>query len=355
MTAPTATAATIALSAAVPYPPSALDRLYARIERLPAGGWWVYGLVFAAMVAYHHVALWATGSRPFGSLSLDGIVGLAYGPYFLAALHYVIWVAGRAMAAFRPASGMSDAEFARRRYELLTLPAGRLWIPLALGSIVALGSDLSASPAALAPYGGTREVALVVFLPASVFGYGMASIAAWQTIRQLRHVGWLHRDATAIDLYDTGPIHAFSRLTMQIGLGYVFVAYFTLIANATFQIGNAPSLAAMAAAIIVGVACFIVPLWGIHGRLVEKKGELVRGVNARAEALQAELYRRVDTSELAAVADVTEALAGIRATREEIGRLPTWPWPREVLRGFVSAVLLPVVVFLITRYVGELR
>jgi len=177
----------------------------------------------------------------------------------------------------------------------------------------------------------------------------MAGVISGQTIRQLPQVGALHRDATAIDLYDTGPIHAFSRLTVQIGLGYVFVAYFTLIANATFQLGNAISLAALAGGIIIGVACFIVPLWGIHGRLTDTKAELVRGVNARAEALQSELYRRVDTSDLAGVADVSDALAGIRATREEIGRLPTWPWPREVLRGFVSAVLLPVVVFLITR------
>jgi hypothetical protein len=45
-------------------------------------------------------------------------------------------------------------------------------------------------------------------------------------------------------------------------------------------------------------------------------------------------------------------LAGVYAARDQIGLLPMWPGPPQVLRGFLSAILLPVVVFLITRYVG---
>jgi hypothetical protein len=104
--------------------------------------------------------------------------------------------------------------------------------------------------------------------------------------------------------------------------------------------------------IALGAACFAVPLWGIHGRLVVAKDELVRGVNLRAQALQEELYRRVDASNLAGVRDVTDALIGIQATGAQIDRLPTWPWPPSVLRGFLSAILLPVAVFVITQYVG---
>jgi hypothetical protein len=335
-----------------PYPPSALNRLFSAIERLPRGGWWVYPLMFVALVLYHHASLWITGSRPVGSLSLDGIPGLAYGPYTIAAAHYFTRVGGSSIAAFRPASGLTDADYALRRYELVTLPAGRLWLSLAIGAIVAMGSMLSASAAAIAPYGGTPMVAWVVFGPAAVFGYGMIAVIVHQTLRQLRQVERLHREATALDLFDTGPIYAFSRLTVQIGIAFVFASYYALIVNAAFQAGNAFSLAVIAGSIVMGVACFIVPLWGIHGRLTAEKTALVRGVNLRAEALQEELYRRVDASNLAGVKDVTDALGGIHATREQIGRLSTWPWPPQVLRGFISAILLPVVVFLITRYVG---
>jgi hypothetical protein len=336
----------------VPYAPSALNRLYWAIERLPGGGWWVYPLLFAVLVAYDNVSLWLTGTQPVGSVSTDGIAGLAYGPYSIAAAHYFTRVAGRAIEVFRPASGLSDADYAARRYTLVTLPAGRLWLALLIGSIVALGSVAFAPAAGLAPYGGTSLRALVVLGPAVLFGYAMFPIVVWQTARQLREVALLHRDATAIDLFDAAPIYAFSRLTGQIGLAFVFVGYYSLTVNAAFQAGNLISLAIVGSTVAVGVACFIVPLWGIHGRLVAEKTALVRGVNLRAQAVQQELYRRIDASNLAGVKDVTDALGGIHTTREQIARLPTWPWPPQVLRGFLSAILLPVIVFLLSRYVG---
>jgi hypothetical protein len=341
-----------AQTAAVPYPPSALNRLFGAIERLPLGGWWVYPLSYLALVAYHMVSLWLTGSRPVGSVSLDGLDGLAYGPYTLAAAHYFTRVAGRAIEVFRPASGLSDADYDRRRYELTTLPAGRLWVALVIGALVALGSVVFASPAALAPYGGTPQIALVVLGPAVLFGYAMFPVVAYQTMRQLREVERLHRDAPALDLFDTAPIYAFSRLTAQIGLALVLLGYYSMTVNATFQAGNVVSLAIVGGTVFVGVACFILPLWGIHGRLVAEKAKLVRGANLRGQALQEELYRRVDGSSLSGVKDVTDALGGIHATREQIAKLPTWPWPPQVLRGFISAIALPVLVFLLSRYVG---
>lgn len=338
--------------APAPYPPSALTRLYAAVERLPGGGWWVYPLVFLALVAYHHVALWLTGAKPFGTLSLDGVAGMVYGPYAFASAHLLIRIAASSLAAFRPASGLSDEDYALRRYELVTLPAGRVWIPATIGTIIAIGSLLSAPLGAITPFGGTIRTALIVFGPAGVFGYGMTLIVAYQTLRQLREVDRLHREATAIDPFDRAPIYAFSRLTVIIGVGFVFAAYYSLVANADFQAGNVFSIVMIVGVIALGAACFVMPLWGIHGRLVAAKDELVRGVNLRAQALQEELYSRVDTSNLVGVRDVTDALVGVQATGAQIDRLPTWPWPPSVLRGFLSAVLLPVVVFVITQFVG---
>lgn len=312
----------------------------------------MYPLLFVALAVYHNVSLWLIGARAPGELTLEGTAGLAYGPYTFGAAHYFLRVAGEAIAEFRPASGLNDADYARRRYELVTLPAGRLWLALLIGALVAFGSVMFAAPAALEPYGGTPLRALVVLGPAVLFGYTMFPIVVWQTVRQLRAVERLHRDATSIDLFDTGPIYAFSRLTMQIGLAFVFVGYYSLTVNFSFQAGNPISLATIGGTILVGISCFIVPLWGIHGRLAKEKAALARGVNLRAQAVQEELYRRVDASSLGGIKDVTDALTGINVTREQIHRLPTWPWPPQVLRGFVSAVALPVIVFLLSRYVG---
>jgi len=335
-----------------PYAPSAVNRLFGAIERLPAGGWWVYPLLFVAGIVYLQAFLWITGRSPVGSIAISAIAGSPYGAYTLWAIHYLSRVADRAVTAFRPASGMTDEEFALRRYELTTIPAGRIWVALPVGAAITAGSILFAPAAAIAPYAGTPLEALAVLGPTAVFGYSMFPIIAYQTVRQLRLVARLHREATALDLFDTGPIYAFSLLTVRIGLGYVAVGYYSLTANASFQEGNPVALATLGGSVLLGVACFILPLWGIHGRLVTEKAGLVRAASVRVQAMSNELYRRVDAASLAGIKDVTDAMAHLIATREQVGRLPTWPWPPQVLRGFLSAVLLPVAVFLITRALG---
>jgi hypothetical protein len=51
---------------------------------------------------------------------------------------------------------------------------------------------------------------------------------------------------------------------------------------------------------------------------------------------------------------VAGALAGAEQIRERIERLPTWPWQPALLRGFISAIILPVMVCLLTRVAAGL-
>jgi hypothetical protein len=340
-------------TASLPYPPSALNRFFAAVERLPGRGWWVYPLSFLVLAAWNQIAHWLTGSTRVGTLTLDGVSVMVFGPYAFGVSHFIVAsVAPHALDAFRPASGMSDVEYAVRRYNLLTMPAGVLWVPIAIGAVIALGSIGSASAAGLAQYGGTASAALLILGPGSVYGYAGAVLMVVQGVRQLRIVHRLHQAATAIDPFDVGPIYAFSRLTSFIGAAIVVASSYALLTNGDFQAGNVFVLGTIVGTILAGVACFIVPLWGIHGRLTVAKAALVRAASIRAQALQERLYRKVDAADLTGVKDIGDALAAVRATSERIEKLPTWPWPPQVMRGFLSAILLPVVVYVITRYLA---
>ena len=50
---------------------------------------------------------------------------------------------------------------------------------------------------------------------------------------------------------------------------------------------------------------------------------------------------------------VSDALAGVSDLRKRIFEVPTWPWRPQVLSGFLSALLLPVAVYLLTRAIGS--
>ena len=46
---------------------------------------------------------------------------------------------------------------------------------------------------------------------------------------------------------------------------------------------------------------------------------------------------------------LNKALASLLQERDFVGRLSTWPWDSSTLRAVLSAVALPIVLFLLTR------
>lgn len=96
----------------------------------------------------------------------------------------------------------------------------------------------------------------------------------------------------------------------------------------------------------------LAPLWGIHDRLVSQKAAALLDVERRTTRLAAELFARIDAGDFAAAPSLNDTLTGLTALRERVERLPTWHWPPQLLRGFVSALLLPIVLFVVSRFVS---
>jgi len=344
---------TVSEPTATPYPPGAVSRFVAWVDRLPWHGWWVYPALAALLFLWGHGVLWVSGRLAIGEIDPLIVVGVAYGPFVLASLAYLNRVATRAIVAFWPATGWPEAERAAWTYRFVTTPGGYGRPSLIVGTVVAIGAYLGAPPSLPMADDVSRVLVAVAYLPTLLMGYSMLPAGVVHIARQLRLVARIHREALAIDPFDRGPVYAFSRLTAQAGLVFLAVAYYSLTVNGSFQAGNVVSLASTGVAIVVGVACFVVPLWGIHGRLDDEKDLLLREVEARISRLGAEMYARIDAGEFEATKPVTEALAGTETLRDRIARLPTWPWPPQVVSGFASALLLPVIVFLVTRVLSS--
>ena len=319
---------------------------------MPGHGWWVFPALAVLLFGWAHAILWATGRLPFGAISPVIAVGIVYGPFLLGVLAAANFVSKRSLVAFWPATGWPDDDRARWAAAFVDTPGPWGWVALLIGVPLAIGSFLSA-PTDLLGQGGDRFVLLVAYLPALILGYAMAPAAFVHTLRQLRLVSRIHREATAIDPFDRGPVYAFSRLTVLTGLSYVLVGYYSLTLNGAFTAGNLLAVGALVVSLVVGIGTFVLPLWGIHERLVDEKALLVRGVDERVSRIATEMYRRIDAGEFDGSKVVSDALAGVTTLRDRIQRLPTWPWPPQLLRGFVSALVLPLVIYLLTRLVSS--
>jgi len=89
------------------------------------------------------------------------------------------------------------------------------------------------------------------------------------------------------------------------------------------------------------VACFILPLRGMHRRLIAEKNRMLADASSRFETLLARLHERVDRGDLADADKLNAQIASVAAEREAVARISTWPWELTTLTAFLKNVPAP--------------
>jgi len=177
------------------------------------------------------------------------------------------------------------------------------------------------------------------------------------TIQQLRVVVRIHSELVRVDLFRLEPLYAFSSLTSRTGI--------TLIAMLLYGVGSltilnggytlsAVDFTMLAAFLVLSVACFVVPLMGLHGRINAVKERRLAEANASLETVLAEVHARIGAGDFEHAAAATGALTAATAALAAVKQVSPWPWRPETFRAFASAVILPVAVWLITGALGRL-
>ena len=338
-----------------PYAPSWLDRVLDAIESLPGPSALAYLAIGAGFVLLMYFEPWLMGAaspwRPIEKVYWGAVIGSQ-----LAAAGYVRRVAGSAFDAFRPALRLPDEEVARLRYEMTVIPA----MPALAAVVVALvvtATSLATNPAA------TGSVPLTGTLLAGAFGLqaAISSLMFVLLLQLFRQMGQIRRTlarSAVVDVFRPGPLHAFSRLTSRTGvillllLGSTFLVLPTSgMSEEVFAIYWLPYLVVPP---LVAGAAFVLPLYGMHGRLVAEKERLQGETEERLQALFAEINRDIDGRELARADGLNKTLLSLLQQRDVLAKLPTWPWSAGTLRAFVTAIFLPLALFLAQRVLSQL-
>ncbi len=173
----------------------------------------------------------------------------------------------------------------------------------------------------------------------------------YQTIHQLTMVGRIHAVATRINLFQPDPLYAFSGLTARTAMGYFLLADTAVLIMYQFALEADPlGVGIMAFMMVLAVVTFVLPLLGMHRRMVEEKTRLEAEANQRLQAAIAELHRRVDAGDFTEImSELKSAIEGLEIELGLLAKISTWPWQPGTLRVAISPVLLPVAVWLIQR------
>lgn len=337
-----------------PYAPSWIDRFVAWLEGLPGPAFVAYAVLMAMSIIVSNSQNWLSGLAPVGELTVFQTFWGVFTVLFVWTWSHLNRVAGQALTAFLPAISPGRVNLERARVELTTMPK-RPALALLIFSIPFTFLYYAADPVASAVVGLSPVALLLRGTFEGLFTAIMLCLIV-QVFRQLRQVRRLHAEADRIDLFHQAPLHAFSRLTAQTGMALIAVPVLGYAANPASLEGATMALWApwLVGFPLAGVLVFIAPLLGMHERLARAKADLQGSAEERLQAILGELNRDVDAVDLSRADGLQKTLGSVLQQRDVLARLSTWPWSTGTLRAFVSAILLPLGLFMVQRVLSQL-
>jgi hypothetical protein len=246
---------------------------------------------------------------------------------------------------------VSDDEFLRLRYALTTLPARTTRIVTSVAIAVFLLNALLLPGSIIWQFGSSLDAALIAIGPVGLFTVAVVAVSTVQAIHQLRMVERIYDLVGEIALLRAKPLYAFSHLTARTGVSFLLLTYYVAAVRPDL-VSSSPALEALLVAMVpTAVACFVLPLRGMHRRLAAEKDRALAQVASRFEAVFVRLHERVDQEILADADKLNMQITSLSAERELLARVSTWPWEPATLTGFVTTLLLPALLWGIQRVV----
>jgi hypothetical protein len=343
--------------AAAPTAPAIASRswvslLIEALERLPGPAWLAYviGSVAGIVVQLAEGGIDQAAGWPVSPQVLLSVVYYGALPFaVLALISRLDTAAAEALGLLRPLLGWSEAGAARALDEMTRIPAGPTWVVTAL-AFVSTGLGFALDPVGSGIVGYSPIGLGLRFLWETIITT-LFLVLIYHTIRQLRAMGRLHESIEAIDLFDQAPLFSVSSVssTTAIGLVVLLVPSVFLIpsdAGAAFLLMQATWYLF---ALSIAAGSFFLPLRGVHARLATEKARLQGEVGRRMSAAIGELNAAIDAGDRDRVGSSQQSLSALTSQRDLIAKLPTWPWSGAALTRFLSAVLLPIGLWLVTR------
>jgi hypothetical protein len=336
-----------------PYPPSWVDWLTARVDRL-AVPWWSFYLLWALILEVIQITiLWRDGL--FRSHGVDFFQFFFPVNYVLAAfvMHALDRRAASSLERFRPALRKGARPYESLLFELTTLPrrttvvAGLIGLAFGAFSVAILPSGLQDYPMAGLNASPTA-LAFMTFTFVWTLFFWFTLI--YHTIHQMRTVHRIYSRETEVDLYRLQPFYALAGLASVTALGFAIYTYPWLADPGVQYSGDGQADLAVLLTMpfyLWPLAIFVWPLWSAHRALARHKEAALEEAGRRRQAITVRFHGRLEHDPLDGMDEFHKALATLDLEAAALEKIPTWPWPRGMFRNLTAAFLLPVFIWLI--------
>jgi hypothetical protein len=297
---------------------------------------------------------WIEGVAIMGEIPLLGFINALWLPGGLAALHYFRIVAQRAMIDFRPVMGCNEDEFNHLQHQMTFIPK---WVVLVINGMIAVLFIVVAfdDPTNLNPVITKLSSTAMTVIYMSI-GFSFLLIFFYHAIRQLRLVSRMYSFVKSVNIFDLQPLYTLSGLTAKTGIVWIFFINLNYIANVVLASGPMPPdafLLLILVELVFAFLVFLLPLWGIHVRIQDEKEDMLKENGERLHITNLKLHQHIDENDLNMMDAYQKGISSLLSLRAEIENTPTWPWRPTTLRGFLSAVFLPIILFVIQQFISQ--
>jgi hypothetical protein len=330
-----------------PYPPSWVNRLTAWLARRPWPSYYFHIGLWLLLVIVLLAGLWIEGIFPVGTLFPAQFFIPTMITLFLAMIHFLDNSAAAALETLRPALKATEEEVEQLRYRLTTLPSR----PTILASVATvaiilllgvLSGDRESSLEALASSPMATNLLLAVYW----IGWWVFGAFAYHSLHQLRQIDHVYTRHTRVSLFAMGPLYAFSGVTALTAVTLAVATYGWAALNPD-NLSDPISVAAMFLITGLALAVFAWPLLGTRRLLAREKAQRLDQVSLRIEAVYAQAHERIDSGEIEELEDLTKVISVLEAERDTLKAISTWPWQPETLRYLITALLLPLLLWVL--------
>jgi hypothetical protein len=269
----------------------------------------------------------------------------------IALKRYLDNVARASFDQFRPCLGLPDDATASLRGRLTQLRPRPALLAGILGAL-SFWLLFLLSPGLFA---SVRSSALntVVSLTLLTVNFALVAAIIYQTSHQLAQVDMIYALARRIDVYHLEPLYSFSNLTARTGILWAIMLSLSVAATPG-ALASPPALGMIVLQGAAVIAAFCLPLLGIHRRIAAEKSERLGEAGAHLRNAVAELHRRSERMELGGMDAIHNMILSLIAEREVLQKTPTWPWQPGTPAAVITALFLPVGLFLLQRLLERL-
>ena len=334
-----------------PFRPSKIHAFYRWVDRLP-GPYWLYyaGIVLAAGLLNNAVA-WRERVLAPGEINVYYELTAFFIGYYLFANDILLRAARDSMTEFQPLLGLAGSERDRIVFEFTHIPEKGSTVAFVIGAGIGFVLALMQVQTAVEMNNAFPEFEVTIF----ALTFGMIFFTVYHVTRAFTLIKRVFDNLNTVDIFDQNSIYALSRYSGFVVVLTAVAIYLTLVlAPSLTALASYYWLAFLASTGVLALAIFWLPLRAVNRKLVSEKRRHLTGVSLRIKDMFERIHSRLDQHELEDIAELRQALDSLKAERDYIESMRTWPWRPATLTGVLTAIVSPLLIGLLLQFLPRL-